>query len=177
MKDNIFILGVGMTPLGKMPERSVKSLAVEAVGGAIDDAGCRLADIEGAYFSNTTQSIIEGQHLIRGQIALRAMGFSGIPIVNVENACASGSTAFYRRSIICVPALPRSRSPSVSRRCTAPTARNQPRFLTAAGTSMSRPASRAVYLRSVRDWPFHRGADRAYPVLSWNSMPLLPRGT
>ena len=96
MKDNIFILGVGMTPLGKMPERSVKSLAVEAVGGAIDDAGCRLADIEGAYFSNTTQSIIEGQHLIRGQIALRAMGFSGIPIVNVENACASGSTAFYQ---------------------------------------------------------------------------------
>jgi acetyl-CoA acyltransferase len=96
MKDDIFILGVGMTPLGKMPERSLKSLTAEAVSGAMDDAGCSCADVEAAYFSNTTQSIIEGQHLIRGQIALRAMGFTGIPIVNVENACASGSTAFYQ---------------------------------------------------------------------------------
>jgi len=96
MKDDIFILGVGMTPLGKMPERSIKSLTAEAVRGAMDDAGSSLADIEAAYFSNTTQSIIEGQHLIRGQIALRAMGFAGIPIVNVENACASGSTALYQ---------------------------------------------------------------------------------
>jgi acetyl-CoA acyltransferase len=96
MKDDIFILGVGMTALGKMPERSVKSLAAGAVSGALDDAGCKSADIEAAYFSNTTQSIIEGQHLIRGQIALRAMGFAGIPIINVENACASGSTALYQ---------------------------------------------------------------------------------
>lgn len=96
MKDDIFILGVGMTPLGKMPERSIKSLTAEAVSAAMDDAGCSLAEIEAAYFSNTTQSIIEGQHLIRGQIALRAMGFAGIPIVNVENACASGSTALYQ---------------------------------------------------------------------------------
>ena len=86
MKDDIFIVGVGMTPLGKMPERSIKSLTAEAVGAAMDDAGCNLADIEAAYFSNTTQSIIEGQHLIRGQVALRSMGFAGIPIVNVENA-------------------------------------------------------------------------------------------
>lgn len=96
MKDDIFILGVGMTALGKMPERNVKSLAAEAINGAMKDAGCNLADIEAAYFSNTTQSIIEGQHLIRGQVALRAMGFAGIPIVNVENACASGSTALYQ---------------------------------------------------------------------------------
>ncbi|MEH2613021.1 acetyl-CoA acyltransferase [Bradyrhizobium sp. AZCC 1693] len=96
MMDDIFILGVGMTELGKLPDRSVKSLTAEAVSGALDDAGCSQAKIDAAYFSNTTQSIIEGQHLIRGQIALRAMGFSGIPIVNVENACASGSTALYQ---------------------------------------------------------------------------------
>ena len=96
MKDDIYILGIGMTPLGKMPGRSIKSLTAEAVSAAMEDAGCSLTDIEAAYFSNTTQSIIEGQHLIRGQIALRAMGFAGIPIVNVENACASGSTALYQ---------------------------------------------------------------------------------
>lgn len=33
--------------------------------------------------------------MVRGQIALRAMGIAGIPVVNVENACASASTAFH----------------------------------------------------------------------------------
>jgi len=37
---------------------------------------------------------MEGQDMIRGQVALRAMGFEGLPVVNVENACASASTAF-----------------------------------------------------------------------------------
>jgi acetyl-CoA acetyltransferase len=37
---------------------------------------------------------MEGQHMIRGQIVLRSMGIASIPVVNVENACASGSTAF-----------------------------------------------------------------------------------
>ena len=38
---------------------------------------------------------MDGQHAIRGQIALGGLGFSGIPVTNVENACASGSTALY----------------------------------------------------------------------------------
>ena len=37
---------------------------------------------------------MERQHMIRGEIALRDMGIGGIPVVNVENACASGSSAF-----------------------------------------------------------------------------------
>ena len=36
---------------------------------------------------------MEGQHMIRGQLALRAMGMGGIPVVNMENACAASSTA------------------------------------------------------------------------------------
>jgi acetyl-CoA acetyltransferase len=63
------------------------------VTGAIGDAGCSLADVEAAWFSNTRQGIMEGQNVIRGQCALRAMGFQGIPITNVENACASSSSA------------------------------------------------------------------------------------
>jgi acetyl-CoA acetyltransferase len=96
MKEDVFIIGVGMTRFGRWLERSVKSLVAEAVVQALKDANCQPSDLEAAFFSNTTQSIIEGQHLIRGQIALREIGIESIPIVNVENACASGSTAFYQ---------------------------------------------------------------------------------
>jgi acetyl-CoA acetyltransferase len=48
--------------------------------------------IEAAWFSNTRQGALEGQHGIRGQIALRAFGFEGIPIFNTDNACASSSS-------------------------------------------------------------------------------------
>jgi acetyl-CoA acyltransferase len=89
----IFIVGVGMTPLGKMPDRSVKELTGEAVTKALDDAGANVEQINAAWFSNTRQPMLEGQNTVRGQIALRPLGFDGIPIVNIENACASGSTA------------------------------------------------------------------------------------
>jgi acetyl-CoA acyltransferase len=96
MKEDVFIIGVGMTRFSRWLERSLKSLVAEAVLQALKDANCQVSDLEAAFFSNTTQSIIEGQHLIRGQIALREIGIESIPIVNVENACASGSTAFYQ---------------------------------------------------------------------------------
>jgi acetyl-CoA acyltransferase len=96
MKEEVFVVGVGMTRFGRWLDRSLKSLVAEAVIQALKDANCQASDVEAAFFSNTTQSIIEGQHLIRGQIALREIGIESIPIVNVENACASGSTAFYQ---------------------------------------------------------------------------------
>jgi acetyl-CoA acyltransferase len=96
MKEEVFVVGVGMTRFGRWLDRSLKSLVAEAVIQALKDANCQASDVEVAFFSNTTQSIIEGQHLIRGQIALREIGIESIPIVNVENACASGSTAFYQ---------------------------------------------------------------------------------
>ena len=96
MSSEIHVIGINMTPFGKFMERSVKSLVAEAVSGALSDAGAVVSDVDAAFYSNTTQSIMEGQHLIRGQIALSGLGFKGIPIVNVENACASGSTAFHQ---------------------------------------------------------------------------------
>ncbi len=90
----IFVVGVGMTPFGRLSEHDVKSLTRWAVSDAIQDAGGVLRDIEIAFFANAAQGHMEGQHMIRGQLALRAMGIGGIPVVNVENACASASTAF-----------------------------------------------------------------------------------
>lgn len=90
---NVYISGVGMTAFGRHVDRSVKDLTREAVNAALLDAGIERSLIEAAWFSNTRQQILEGQNTIRGQCALRAMGFQSIPIVNIENACASGSSA------------------------------------------------------------------------------------
>jgi acetyl-CoA acyltransferase len=90
----IYVAGVGMTNLGKFPERSVKDLVREAVNAALDDAELELTDIEGGWFANARQGQMEGQNSVRGQCALRSMGWQTVPIINVENACAGGSTAF-----------------------------------------------------------------------------------
>jgi len=94
--EDIYIIGVGMTRFGKHLDRSLKSLVAEAVGGALEDAGATASDVDIALFANTTQGIIDGQHAVRGQMALRPLGISGAPILNLENACAGGGTAIHQ---------------------------------------------------------------------------------
>ncbi|MFZ5779907.1 MAG: thiolase family protein [Pseudomonadota bacterium] len=91
---DIYVIGVGMTRFGKFLDRSVKDLTRDAVEAALADAGVARESVGAAYFANASQSAMEGQYMVPGEIALRAMGFGEIPIVNVENACASASTAF-----------------------------------------------------------------------------------
>jgi acetyl-CoA acyltransferase len=91
----IYIVGVSMTKFGPRPQDSVKSLTQESVRDCLADAGATTDDVEVAFFSNAAQACVEGQVSIPGQIALRAAGISGVPIVNVENACASGTTAIW----------------------------------------------------------------------------------
>lgn len=92
--EEIYVIGVGMTPFGRHPDRSIKALTQEATNAALADAGIDKAALTAAFFANTSQGHMEGQHMIRGQVALRAMGIGRIPVVNIENACASGSSAF-----------------------------------------------------------------------------------
>jgi len=91
-----WIVGVGMTRFGVRRDASVKDLTREAVTAALDDAGAQLGDVEAAYFGNTCQGVLEGQVVVPGQMALRSMGFERIPVVNVENACATGATALHQ---------------------------------------------------------------------------------
>lgn len=91
-REPVWIAGVGMTPLGRHLDRSIKDLTREAVDGALSDAGCTLDQIDAAWFSNTRQGIFEGQHGIRGQCALRSYGLERVPIFNTDNACASSSS-------------------------------------------------------------------------------------
>jgi len=89
---NVYIVGIGMTPLGKHLDKSVKDLSREAVTAALADAGAGMGDIEAAWFCNPRQGVLEGQHGIRGQAVLRAMGFESLAIFNTDNACASSSS-------------------------------------------------------------------------------------
>jgi acetyl-CoA acetyltransferase len=91
---DIFIIGVGMTPFGRMLDVDLKTMTRQATDAALADAGIDKSDLEGAYFANVSQGHMERQHMIRGEIVLRSMGIGGIPVINVENACASGSSAF-----------------------------------------------------------------------------------
>ncbi|WP_337188166.1 thiolase family protein [Phenylobacterium sp.] len=92
---DIFAAGVGMTVFGVHSGLTVRDLAAAAITDALADAGCDLKAVEGVWFANTGQGALEGQHMIRGQAALRPLGFERIPIVNVENACASATTALH----------------------------------------------------------------------------------
>ena len=92
--EEIYVVGVGMTPFGRLLDKDIKTLTGAAVQAALDDAGLRKEDLQGAFFGNASQGHMDGQQMIRGQIALREAGIGRIPVVNVENACASGSSAF-----------------------------------------------------------------------------------
>lgn len=90
--DSVYIVGAGITRLGKHLDKSVKQLSAMAINAALADAGCTKDDIQAAWFSNTRLGVLEGQHGIRGQCSLRAFGFEAIPIINCDNACASSTT-------------------------------------------------------------------------------------
>ncbi len=93
MSDDVYILGVGMIRFKKYPEKSIKQMTAEAVQTLLQDVQAEPKDIEAAWFSNSGWGMSQGQHCIRGQVALAPLGIQGIPITNVENACAGASTA------------------------------------------------------------------------------------
>jgi acetyl-CoA acetyltransferase len=89
------VVGTGVTPFGKAAGRTIRTMANEAVRSAIIDAGADKDQIQRIYFGNAAAGLITGQEMIRGQVALRDIGFGNVPLINVENACATGSTAFH----------------------------------------------------------------------------------
>ncbi|AXK37332.1 thiolase family protein [Streptomyces armeniacus] len=82
-----------MHPFGRFPELSLKDLARVAAVRALLDAGIGVKDVQAAYSANAMAGMLQGQEMVRGQTVLREIGIDRIPVVNVENACASGSSA------------------------------------------------------------------------------------
>jgi acetyl-CoA acyltransferase len=93
MTPEVYIAGVGMTPFAKHVDRTVRSLAEEAAAHALADAGAHPDDVDMVVFANAVGGVLQGQEMIRGQVALEGSGLLGLPLVNVENACASSSSA------------------------------------------------------------------------------------
>ena len=88
------IVGVGMTSLGKHLDRGLRDLGGEACRLALRDAGLHPREIQAGYCGNALGSAIQGETGV-GQNSFWEAGIGGIPIVNVENACATGSTALH----------------------------------------------------------------------------------
>jgi acetyl-CoA acetyltransferase len=84
-----------MTPFGTRSDATVSSLCLDASRSALSDAGIEASRVDAAVFGNAFQGAIDGQHCVRGQMALQNLGLAGISVVNVENACAGASTALH----------------------------------------------------------------------------------
>ncbi|MGB9499050.1 MAG: thiolase family protein [Dissulfuribacterales bacterium] len=95
MSENVYIIGAAMSKFGKFLDRSINDLTGESLQKVLKDCDLTIKDIEAAWFSNTGWGMSDFQHCIRGQVALSANGLDKIPITNVENACASASTALH----------------------------------------------------------------------------------
>lgn len=103
LNGSVTVAGVGMHPFGRFPEATLKDLARVAIVRALDDADIGVGQVDAVYSSNALAGVLQGQEQIRGQTVIREVGLERVPVVNVENACAGGSTAL-REAIIAVHA-------------------------------------------------------------------------
>ena len=94
MEQKAYIAGVGMTPFGNAIDQSLSQLAGAAIQQALRDADVEASELNAAYMGNGAAAVITGQVCVPGQVVLRNMGIGRIPVINVENACATSATAF-----------------------------------------------------------------------------------
>jgi acetyl-CoA acetyltransferase len=88
MRD-VAIVGANMLKFGRYPDKDVVTLASEAAIAALKDAGVSIKDVEIVVSGNLYQS-----NAMIGQRIMKEIGATGVPVINVSNACATGSTAF-----------------------------------------------------------------------------------
>jgi len=94
MKD-IFIIGSDALKVGKYIDVSIQELTRQTVEACLADAKLERKDIQSVHFGNGLWGYFSGQHGIRGQLAMRAMGIETIPVNNVEGACATGTICLH----------------------------------------------------------------------------------
>jgi hypothetical protein len=88
---NAFVAGVGMTKFEKPGRREwdYPDMVRESAGKALEDAGVAYADVEhvcpGWVYGDSTA----------GQRAVYELGLTGVPIINVNNNCSTGSSSLY----------------------------------------------------------------------------------
>lgn len=90
----VSILGVGMSDFGVYTDTLVKELVAEVVLDAISDAGVGRDDISYATCGNFGTALFGAQGKSVGQLGLKQVGITELPVVNVENGGATGAQAF-----------------------------------------------------------------------------------
>ena len=92
MANKVYVVGVGMTKFEKPGRKEgwdYPDMARESGTKALEDAGVAYTDIEQGFVGYCSGDSTSGQR------ALYELGMTGIPIVNVNNNCSTGSTALY----------------------------------------------------------------------------------
>jgi acetyl-CoA acyltransferase len=92
MSNKVYVVGVGMTKFEKPGRREgwdYPDMARESGTKALEDAGIDYTEVEQGYVGYVYGESTSGQR------ALYELGLTGIPIVNVNNNCSTGSTALY----------------------------------------------------------------------------------
>ncbi len=87
MRD-VAIAGAAMCRIKKYPDTSVQDLGWPIAKAAVEDSGLGREAIEAFYCGSAYSGRLVGQRV------LRPLGLLGLPVVNCENACSSGGTAF-----------------------------------------------------------------------------------
>ncbi len=95
----VAILGTGMTDMSRR-DLSPETMAYQAVHEALADAGVVPADLALVAFGNATAGRLNDQACVRGQTWLRKAGLNDVPIVNVDNSCAGGSSALHLSTLV-----------------------------------------------------------------------------
>ena len=89
----VAVIGIGKTAFGVLPG-DLRSLAVEAITGALSDASMGAAAVEAFYLGNFAGPSFVGQNHLAPYVGMAA-GFGAIPATRIEDACASSGSAFF----------------------------------------------------------------------------------
>ncbi|MFN8104141.1 MAG: beta-ketoacyl synthase N-terminal-like domain-containing protein [Acidimicrobiia bacterium] len=98
MSQDVWVLGVSMTPFRRYRDRDLTDLGAEAAFDALDDAAVTIQDVDVLAVGNLGEA-----GAMVGQRIQKQIGQTGIPTYNVANACATGATAL-RTAILAVKA-------------------------------------------------------------------------
>lgn len=88
MKREVLVAGIGIHPLGRWKDKSVIELGQIAIAGALQDAGIGFDQVQAAWTGAEFAGFLEARQ------AIQHFGWTGIPISQMQQACASGSAAF-----------------------------------------------------------------------------------
>jgi acetyl-CoA acetyltransferase len=94
MKHAVSVIGAGMTPMSRR-DMTPEELTSMAAGAALADAGLSASEVGLVLAANALGGSLNDQACIRGQSWLNPVGLDGVGVINIDNSCAGGASAFH----------------------------------------------------------------------------------